>query len=141
MVSPRARFLQLRRCYRVTYANIRSLGRNPSISCICVQKHSSKKWTFFKCIYNQSSFFGRILESPNDLKQNVRLSELNRPSMDTSVLENIRKVQQKQKKQNDKKDNKIIEFKINDFILLEINRQIFGHVRVFEPKFRGRYIV
>ena len=68
--------------------------------------------------------FGRILESPNDRKLNVRFAELNRPSMDTSVLDNIRKAQEKQKKQYDKQVNKIIEFKINDFILLEKTRQV-----------------
>ena len=85
--------------------------------------------------------FGRILESPNDRKLNVRLAELNRPRMDTSVLDYMRKAQEKQKKQNDKQVNKIIEFKINDFILLENTRQVVGHVRAFEPKFRGPYIV
>ena len=61
--------------------------------------------------------------------------------MDTSVLDNIRKAQQKQKKQYDKQVYKITEFKINDFILLENTRQVVGHVRAFEPKFRGPYIV
>ena len=61
--------------------------------------------------------------------------------MDNSVLDNISKDQEKQKEQYDKQVIKIIEFKINDFILLENNRQVVDHVRAFEPKFRGPYIV
>ena len=57
--------------------------------------------------------------------------------MDISVLDNIFKAQEKQIEQYDKQVNKIIEFKINDFILFENNRQVLGHVLAFEPKFRG----
>ena len=57
------------------------------------------------------------------------------------MLDNIRKAQKKQKKQYDKQTNKINEFIINDFIILENNRQVVGHVRAFEPKFRGPYKV
>lgn len=87
--------------------------------------------------------FKKILPSSNDRALEINTPELRikEKELTENIVKNINQAQTSQKKQFDKNSSNKVIFEIGDFVLLINSRQVVGHVRSFEPKYMGPFVI
>ena len=87
--------------------------------------------------------FKKILPSRNDRALDIETPEidLTDDQLNKNVSSKIDRAQAYQKKQFDKNVQCNNHFAVGDLVLLQNTRQVVGHVRSFEPKYAGPFVI